>query len=124
MFCPGRYPCKTSFRFAEQKQQTETISAYPRRLSSYPVRCSLLMSRENLTRKKRTLGPTDRSRRRQHDRLRKLRRWLDRLCTLCRLQPAAQHLGDAPRLGNAAARRVGSLGIEDLADLSNARLTQ
>src|SRR5262245_55707670 len=43
---------------------------------------------------------------------------------LSSLQPAAQRFGDAPRLGNAAARRVVALGIEDLAELPNARLAQ
>ena len=35
-----------------------------------------------------------------------------------------QHFGHAPRLGDAAARRVRRLGVEDLADRPEARLAQ
>src|SRR5258705_12132841 len=37
-----------------------------------------------------------------------------------RLHPAAQHFGDAPGLGDAAAWGVGGLGVEDLADAAEA----
>src|ERR1700722_10293956 len=39
-----------------------------------------------------------------------------------RLYPASQYLRHAPRLGDAAARSVGLLGIEYLADRADARL--
>src|SRR6185503_20208813 len=38
------------------------------------------------------------------------------------LQPRPEHLRDAPRLGDAAARREGLLGVEDFADRPDARL--
>ena len=41
-----------------------------------------------------------------------------------RAVPGAQQLGHAPRLGDAAARRVRRLGVEDLADRSDARLIE
>ena len=41
-----------------------------------------------------------------------------------RLHPSAQHLGDAPGLGDAAARRERRLGVEDLADRADARLAR
>src|SRR5438034_6543611 len=41
-----------------------------------------------------------------------------------RLYPASQHLGDAPRLGDAAARRVRLLGIEDFTDCTEPELSQ
>ena len=41
-----------------------------------------------------------------------------------RLDPAAEHLGDAPGLGDAAAGGVGRLGVEDLADAADARLVE
>src|SRR5215831_11589792 len=41
-----------------------------------------------------------------------------------RLDPGAQYLGHAPGLGHAAARRVGFLGVEDLADGPDAGLVQ
>src|SRR6185503_15499123 len=40
------------------------------------------------------------------------------------LDPAAQHLGHAPGLGHAAARRVRRLRVEDLADGPDAGLAQ
>ena len=40
------------------------------------------------------------------------------------LHPAAQHFRDAPRLRHAAARRVGLLGIEDLADRPDTRFVE
>ena len=40
------------------------------------------------------------------------------------LHPAAQHFGHAPGLGHAAARPIGSLGIEDFADRADAGLAQ
>src|SRR5262245_22473079 len=42
--------------------------------------------------------------------------------SLRRLDPAPQDLGDAPGLGDAAARGVGGLGVEDLADRAKAGL--
>ena len=36
----------------------------------------------------------------------------------------AQHLGNAPGLGDAAARRIGRLGVKDLADRSQAELAK
>ena len=39
-------------------------------------------------------------------------------------QRAAQHLGDAPRLRDAAARRERRLGVEDLADRADARFVE
>src|SRR3954468_22966300 len=41
-----------------------------------------------------------------------------------RLHPAAEHLGDAPGLGDAAAGGVRLLGVEDLADRAEAGLVQ
>src|SRR4051794_14479896 len=40
------------------------------------------------------------------------------------LQPASQHFGDAPRLGDASARQVRRVGIEYFADLADARLVE
>ena len=40
------------------------------------------------------------------------------------LHPAAQHFRHAPRLRDAAARRVGLLGVEDLADRPDARFVE
>src|SRR6185437_13722247 len=41
-----------------------------------------------------------------------------------RLHPAPQGFGDAPGLGDAAARGVGRLGVEDFADGTDALLVQ
>ena len=57
--------------------------------------------------------------------IRRLTNWQVATCptnesSLGRLDPAAEHLGDAPRLGDAAAGGVGGLGVEDLADRADA----
>src|SRR5512144_2802275 len=48
----------------------------------------------------------------------------NRLRDLPELQPAAKHFGHAPCLGHAPARQERRLGVEHLADLSDARLVQ
>src|SRR5215212_8804237 len=48
------------------------------------------------------------------------------VCTAERLQmnPATKYLGNAPRLGDAAARRVRSISVENLADRADAGIVE